>query len=116
MPLSLEETGGSIKGLCTSAGTLGPSISFGKSDAASVISSNAALADCAATLLGNLITERTEKNILSAIQYVSEISGVEGAMAVAGEHISIYGSMPTLNPQASVSMITLGNIPPAHTI
>ncbi|MCK7460695.1 MAG: UPF0280 family protein [Sphingobacterium sp.] len=39
-------------GICTSSGTVGPSISFGKADLVTVISEDVALADACATKLG----------------------------------------------------------------
>jgi ApbE superfamily uncharacterized protein (UPF0280 family) len=41
-----------ITGICTSSGTVGPSISFGMADAAIVFSDDVSLADAAATALG----------------------------------------------------------------
>jgi ApbE superfamily uncharacterized protein (UPF0280 family) len=46
-------------GVCHSSGTVGHSLSFGKADAALVISEDCALADAAATRLGNLSAPRT---------------------------------------------------------
>ncbi len=42
-------------GICTSSGTLGHSLSFGKADAVVVLSKNTSLADAVATSVGNLI-------------------------------------------------------------
>jgi len=42
-------------GICTSAGTVGPSISFGKADAVMVACKNTALADAFASAIGNCI-------------------------------------------------------------
>ncbi len=42
-------------GLCTSSGTVGHSLSLGRSDAVSVLSPSTAMADAAATAGGNLI-------------------------------------------------------------
>ncbi len=43
-------------GICTSSGTVGPSISFGFADAAVAVSQDVALADAAATALGNAVS------------------------------------------------------------
>ena len=48
-------------GVCTSSGTVGHSLSFGKADAAIVLSKWTALADAAATATGNLV--KTEEDI-----------------------------------------------------
>jgi uncharacterized protein len=42
-------------GICTSSGTVGHSLSFGRADAAVVVAADAALADAAATALGNAV-------------------------------------------------------------
>jgi len=52
-------------GICTSSGTVGHSLSFGKADAVTVVSRHAALADAAATALGNLV--RTPRDIKQAL-------------------------------------------------
>ncbi len=56
-PLSLKlgiviEPEDSPLGICTSSGTVGPSLSFGKADAVCVLSKSGALADAAATAVG----------------------------------------------------------------
>lgn len=50
-----------IIGVCTSSGTLGPSLSFGHADAATA--TDVFLADAAATALGNSIKEENEKQM-----------------------------------------------------
>ena len=50
-------------GICTSSGTVGPSLSFGKADAVCVLSKSAALADAAATAVGNVV--RVRRRILN---------------------------------------------------
>ena len=42
-------------GVCTSSGTVGPSLSFGTADAVTIISPSASRADAAATAVGNLV-------------------------------------------------------------
>ncbi|MDD5037840.1 MAG: UPF0280 family protein, partial [Dehalococcoidales bacterium] len=44
-------------GICTSSGTVGHSLSFGKADAVVVLAKSATLADAAATAIGNLIKQ-----------------------------------------------------------
>ena len=45
-------------GICTSSGTVGPSLSFGKADAVCILSKSAALADAEATSVGNTVREK----------------------------------------------------------
>lgn len=54
-------------GICTSSGTLGHSLSFGKSDAVVIISSSAMFSDALATATGNLV--KTEKDLELATGY-----------------------------------------------
>jgi ApbE superfamily uncharacterized protein (UPF0280 family) len=56
--IALEISGGDTPmGICTSSGTVGHSLSFGKADAAIVLSKSATLADAAATAIGNIIIQ-----------------------------------------------------------
>lgn len=79
------------QGICTSSGTVGPSLSFGYADAAVVVSKSAALADAAATALGNRI--QTEKDFAPALAFVSKIRGVEGAVIIKGNKLGAIGKI-----------------------
>jgi len=85
-----------IFGLCTSSATVGPSLSFGIVDAATVVSSNVALADACATRLGNLVTAASDEVLSSAVAEVQGIPGVEGALAAAGGKLALKGRLPEL--------------------
>jgi len=78
-------------GLCTSSGTVGPSLSFGKADAAIVLATSAALADAAASALGNRI--QTADDIVAALEHVKAIPGVLGAAAIIGDHLGAWGEV-----------------------
>ncbi len=100
-----------IFGICTSSATIGPSISFGASDAATVISANVTLADACATRLGNLLTSGDDAVMSRALADVCSIPGVEGALGVVGEKIALKGRLPRLVkmdvPPAKVAKIEL---------
>ncbi|WP_018963789.1 UPF0280 family protein [Coprothermobacter platensis] len=49
-----------VCGVCTSSATVGPSISFGKADAVTVISKTAAVADAFATFYGNRVKQEED--------------------------------------------------------
>lgn len=85
----------SIKGICTSSGTVGPSISFGMADAAVVFSDNVSLADSAATALANA-TETGASAVEKAFDVVRGISEINGALVVQGEHIGMWGNLPAI--------------------
>lgn len=78
-------------GVCTSSGTFGHSLSFGRADAALVIARDPALADAAATKLGNLI--RLETDIENALNEVFCVKGVVGALAIAGNQLGVKGEI-----------------------
>lgn len=78
-------------GICTSSGTVGPSLSFGKADAVCVKSKSAVLADAAATALGNKV--KSMNDIKSALNYGSNIPGVIGIAIVVGSHLGAWGDM-----------------------
>ena len=46
-------------GICTSSGTVGHSLSFGKADAVCVKAKSVSLADAAATAIGNMVKSQT---------------------------------------------------------
>jgi ApbE superfamily uncharacterized protein (UPF0280 family) len=78
-------------GVCTSAGTVGPSLSFGRADAAMILSKDTLLADAAATALGNRIT--SPEDIEEALGYISHIGGVAGALAIKDETMGAIGQI-----------------------
>jgi ApbE superfamily uncharacterized protein (UPF0280 family) len=81
--------------VCTSSGTVGPSLSFGKADAAVVVSYDACLADACATRLGNEI--QTANDIRGALDDIYKIHGVVGAMAIVGATCGAIGDLELVN-------------------
>ncbi|MBF0209382.1 MAG: UPF0280 family protein [Desulfamplus sp.] len=77
--------------LCTSSGTVGHSISFGKADAATVISPSCSIADAAATALGNIV--KKESDIEKAIEAGQKIKGVEGIIIIKGRRLGAWGNV-----------------------
>jgi len=77
--------------VCTSSGTVGPSLSFGKADAAAVVSRDAYLADACATRLGNEI--KTADDIAAAVELICGIPGVTGALAVKDDACGAAGNI-----------------------
>ncbi|HOO03483.1 MAG TPA: UPF0280 family protein [Methanomassiliicoccales archaeon] len=82
--------------ICTSSGTVGPSISLGRADLATVIAADGALADACATKLGNLITEDDLTLIDRAIREVLAIEGVKGALVMIAGKLGLGGEVPWL--------------------
>ena len=80
-------------GICTSSGSVGPSISFGCADAAVVISKDVALADAAATALGNAVT--AEGPLQECFQAIDR-PGIDGALVIRGEKMALWKELPPL--------------------
>ncbi len=78
-------------GICTSSGRVGPSLSLGVSDAATIISKDTALADAVATAMGNRI--RSDRDLKAAVEWAMTIPGVEGALAAIDEKMAVLGDL-----------------------
>jgi uncharacterized protein len=78
-------------GVCTSSGTVGPSLSFGRADAVCVIGRSALFADGLATKVGNAI--RKKEDIPEAIDKGKAFPGVIGILVILGDHIGLWGDM-----------------------
>ncbi len=78
-------------GVCTSSGTVGPSLSFGKANAVCVLSKSAALADAAATAVGNVVREK--KDIELGLERGREIAGILGALIIIEEKMGVWGNI-----------------------
>lgn len=76
-------------GICTSSATVGHSVSLGKADAVCVLSKSTALADAAASAIGNLVQKASD--IKSAIEAGSRIEGVLGIVVVIGKNMGACG-------------------------
>ncbi len=79
------------RGVCTSSGTVGPSLSFGMADAATILAGSAALADAAATAVGNLV--RSPADLETGLEKAREIEGVTGALIVLGRKLAAWGQV-----------------------
>ena len=82
--------------VCTSSGTVGPSISFGIAEAATVFSDDAVLADACATMLGNLVKSDEDEIIRKALEDVTRVEGVNGALVIVGEKMAVQGELPPI--------------------
>lgn len=78
-------------GICTSSGTVGPSLSFGRADAVCVVSKSAALADAAASQIGNRI--KSGKDIQPAIHLGTKISGITGILIIIEDQMGAWGDI-----------------------
>jgi len=78
-------------GICTSSGTVGHSLSLGSADAVIALSSSAALADAAATALGNLINDADD--VPKAIEKAQSIEGLRGVVIIVGDKMGVWGKV-----------------------
>jgi uncharacterized protein len=78
-------------GVCTSSATVGPSYSAGRADSALVVAESAALADAAATVLGN--RAKTEGHIEEALGAAAAIDGVVGCLVIIGDRLGVRGDV-----------------------
>ena len=78
-------------GICTSSGTVGHSVSFGTADAVIVLSHCTALADAAATAVGNSI--RTAEDIGTGIEKAQAIDGLAGVVIIKGDKVGLWGGV-----------------------
>lgn len=76
-------------GICTSAGTVGPSISFGKADAVVVICKDAVLADAFATGFGNKV--KSPNDVEKVINQSEKFPEILSMLIVCDDKVGIRG-------------------------
>jgi len=96
-----------ILGICTSSGKIGHSLSFGNTDAVTVISHDVSVADAAATALGNLVyTIHDTKN---AFKILDDIEEITGATIIIDDKIGLWGNVSQIIPaKVPYELITRG--------
>ena len=78
-------------GVCSSSGTVGHSLSYGKADAVVVLSKSATLADAAATAIGNLIVEPSD--IPRGIEFAKGIESLLGIIIIKDDEMGLWGKV-----------------------
>jgi len=78
-------------GICTSSGTVGPSLSFGTTDATVILAKTATFADACATAIGNMV--KAEADIDKAIDRARGIDGLDGVAVIKGKKIGAWGKV-----------------------
>jgi len=78
-------------GVCTSSGTVGHSLSLGQTDAVIALSQSTALADAAATAIGNRISQPSD--IPGGIEFARSIGGLKGVVIILGEQVGVWGEV-----------------------
>ena len=95
-PLSLRigiriDSGPEPTAVCTSSGTVGHSLSYGNADAVCVVAKSCAIADAAATAIGNNV--RSAADIQNAIDNGKSIAHIRGVIVIVGKKIGIWGDL-----------------------
>ncbi len=95
-PLSLKAgirvtCGEGAMSVCTSSGTVGHSLSFGRAEAACVVARSCALADAAATAIANRVS--SGRDIQAGIAFGRTIRGVAGILIIAGDRMGAWGDL-----------------------
>jgi hypothetical protein len=78
-------------GVCTSSGTVGPSLSFGRADAVCVLALSASLADAAATAVGNEVGSSAD--LPKGLEKAKIIEGLTGVVIIIGEKLGAWGDV-----------------------
>jgi len=78
-------------GVCASSGTVGHSLSLGRADAVVVVAESAALADAAATAIGNKVGKPGDIN--KALEFARGIDGLRGVVILIGGDIGVWGEV-----------------------
>ena len=78
-------------GVCSSSGTVGHSLSRGVSDAVCLLSSSAALADGAATAIGNRVKKKTDLERVA--EWGGQIGEIVGGVIIVGDGLATWGDI-----------------------
>ena len=76
-------------GICTSSGTVGPSLSLGRADAVMIVCKDVLLADSYATAMANRI--KTVNDLQPVIDRIQNIPDILGAIVVKDDRMAICG-------------------------
>jgi len=80
--------------ICTSSGTVGHSLSFGRADAATIIATKGALADALATALGNRV--QSPADVPEALNWARSFPEVRQALIIIGDTLGVWGEFELL--------------------
>lgn len=83
-------------GVCTSSGAMGPSFSLGKADSVTALHPSAAVADAAATALGNLLRSETDVQRVIALEACRR--RLTGLVVCVGDSLGVWGDIRLEEP------------------
>lgn len=76
-------------GICTSAGTVGPSISYGQADAVVVVCKDILLADAFATALGNKV--KSPEHVEKVIKQAENFPEIQSLLIICEDKVGVKG-------------------------
>jgi len=79
------------RGVCTSSGTVGHSLSFGNADAVCVLGHSCLFADGLATYLGNIVKKKDD--IADAVEQGQQFPGITGILIILGDQFAAWGDL-----------------------
>ncbi|MDD3845502.1 MAG: UPF0280 family protein [Syntrophorhabdaceae bacterium] len=79
------------RGVCTSSGTVGHSLSFGKADAVCVVGRSSLFTDGLATYLGNIVKKKDD--IAAAVEKGQRFPGVTGILIILDDQLGAWGDL-----------------------
>ena len=82
-------------GICTSSGTVGHSLSFGNADSVTVLAASAAVADAAATRIGNEVGsyEKARDGVDRALAEAEKITEIKGVLVICRDMMGAIGEI-----------------------
>ena len=78
-------------GICSSSGTMGHSLSFGKADLVTILSSSTALADAFATSVCNRV--KSKADVEEAIAFCQSIPEIKGVLIIIDDYLGAWGDI-----------------------
>ncbi len=85
------------RGICTSSGTVGHSLSFGDADAVVVVARSSSIADAVATAVGNEVEGNdVESSVKKGLDRADDITEIGGCLIVREEYVGTAGDLPEL--------------------
>lgn len=85
------------RGICTSSGTVGHSMSFGEADAVVIVSEKAPVSDAVATAVANEVKGKdVEHSVKKGLDRADDITEIDGCLIIREGHVGRVGSLPEI--------------------
>ena len=94
----LIRASGGMRGICSSSGRIGPSVSFGISGITTVFADDPILADACATAVANNVKDATRESLAEAAESINKMDGAKGCLILCGGIMASCGEVPEIVP------------------